>query len=62
MADNEKAKHGDSESGQKPDQQKGRGQTRPQEQRTGEGNQDSRFGQGGEGDQKQGNQGQSGKR
>jgi hypothetical protein len=57
MADNQKAKHGDSQSGQKNDQEKSQDQKRPQEQRKGEGNVDSRFGQGGEGDQKQGSQG-----
>ena len=57
MADNQKAKHGDSQSGQKSDQEKSQDQKRPQEQRKGEGNVDSRFGQGGEGDQKQGSQG-----
>lgn len=55
MADNQKAKHGDSQSGQKSDHEK-MGQKGNQERPSGEGNQDSRFGQGGEGDQKQGNQ------
>ena len=55
MADNQKAKHGDSQSGQKNDQEKNKDPKRQQGQRKEEGNQDSRFGQGGEGDQKQGN-------
>ena len=53
MADNQKAKHGDSQSGQKNDQEKNN--DRQQGQRTEEGNKDSTFAQGGEGDQKQGN-------
>jgi len=55
MADNQKAKHGDSQSGQKNDQEKNRDQKRQQGQREEqeEGNQDSTFAQGGEGDQKQ---------
>lgn len=57
MADNQKAKHGDSQSGQKNDQEKARDQKPPQGQGKSEGNKDSRFGQGGEGDQKQGSQG-----
>jgi len=56
MADNQKAKHGDSQSGQKNDQDKNKGQHGQVKQ---EGNQDSRFGQGGEGDQKQGDRGQN---
>ena len=63
MADNQKAKHGDSQRGQNNDQvEKSQGQKSQQGQREEEGNRDSRFGQGGEGDQKQTNQGQSGKR
>ena len=50
MADNQKAKHADSQSGQKSDQEKLNDQKR---QRREEGNQDSSFAQGGEGDQKQ---------
>ena len=61
MADNQKAKHGDSQSGQKSEQEKNRDQNR-QGQRKDEGNRDSTFAQGGEGDQKQGNDRQSGKR
>jgi hypothetical protein len=56
MADNQKAKHGDSQSGQKNDQEKSKDQRRPREQRQGDGNKDSRFGQGGKGDQKQASQ------
>ena len=55
MADNQKAKHGDSQSGQKNDQEKSKDQKPQQGQRKEEGNQDSTFAQGGEGDQKQGN-------
>lgn len=62
MADNQKAKHGDSQSGQKNDQEKSKDQSSQQGRPKEEGNQGSRFGQGGEGDQKQGHQGQSGKR
>jgi hypothetical protein len=54
MAENQKAKHGDSESGQKNDQEKGKAQTGQQWQGQQEGNRDSRFGQGGSGDQTQG--------
>ena len=61
MADNQKAKHGDSQSGQKNDQEKDQGH-KDQGQRKDEGNRDSTFAQGGEGDQKQGNDRQSGKR
>jgi hypothetical protein len=54
MADNQKAKHGDSQSGQKNDQEKDTDQKRQQGQREeDEGNRDSTFAQGGEGDQKQ---------
>ena len=56
MADNQKAKDGDSQSGQNHDQVKSEGQ-KSQQGRREEGNQDSRFGQGGQGDRKQGNQG-----
>ena len=62
MADNQKAKHGDSQSGQKNDQEKSKGRTGQQGQRKDEGNKGSTFAQGGEGDQKQGNDRQSGKR
>ena len=55
MADNQKAKHGDSQSGQKNDQEKSKDQKPHQGQRKEEGNQDSTFAQGGKGDQKQGN-------
>jgi hypothetical protein len=55
MADNQKAKHGDSQSGQKNDQEKNKDPKRKQGQRTEEGNQDSTFAQGGQGDQKKGN-------
>ena len=55
MADNQKAKHGDSQSGQKNDQEKSKDQKPQQGQRKEEGNQDSTFAQGGEGDQKQRN-------
>jgi hypothetical protein len=55
MADNQKAKHGDSQSGQKNDQEKSKDQKPQQGQRKEEGNQDSTFAQGGEGDLKQGN-------
>ena len=55
MADNQKAKHGDSRSGQKNDRERNKDPKRQQGQRTEEGNQDSTFAQGGEGDQKQGN-------
>ena len=61
MADNQKAEHGDSQSGQKNDPGKAKGQNQ-QGQRKDEGNRDSTFAQGGEGDQKQGNDRQSGKR
>jgi hypothetical protein len=54
MADNQKAKHGDSQSGQKNDQEKNKDQKGQQGQRQEEGNRDSRFGQGGSGDQTQG--------
>jgi hypothetical protein len=53
MADNQKAKHGDSQSGQKNDQEKNKGPKRQPGERTEEGNHDSTFAQGGEGDQKQ---------
>jgi hypothetical protein len=53
MADNQKAKHGDSQSGQKNDQEKSANQKSRQGQRKEEGNHDSTFAQGGEGDQKQ---------
>ena len=62
MADNQTAKDGDSLSGQKNDQEKSKGRTGEQGQRKDEGNQGSTFAQGGEGDQKQGNDRQSGKR
>jgi hypothetical protein len=68
MADNQKAKHGDSQSGQKNDLEKNKDQGQ-QGRHSEEGNRGSRFAQGGEGDQKQddniskkGNQGQSGSR
>ena len=53
MADNQKAKHGDSQSGQKNDRETNKDPKRQQGQRTEEGNQDSTFAQGGEGDQRQ---------
>ena len=55
MADNQKAKHGDSQSGQKNDQEKNSNPKGQQGQRAEEGNRDSTFAQGGEGDHKQGN-------
>lgn len=55
MADNQKAKHGDSQSGQKNDQEKNSNPKSQPGQRPEEGNRDSTFAQGGEGDQKQGN-------
>ena len=54
MADNQNAKHSDSQSVQKNDQEKNKDQKAQQGQRREEGNRDSRFGQGGSGDQTQG--------
>ena len=58
MADNQRAKHGDSQSGQNNDQKNDQENSNNQEGRPGprkeeEGNRDSSFAQGGEGDQKQ---------
>ena len=55
MADNQKVKHGDSQNGQKNEPEKTSHPKSQQAQRTEEGNRDSTFAQGGEGDQKQGN-------
>jgi len=62
MADNQRAKHGDSQSGQKNDREKNQKQAAQAGRRENEGNRDSTFAQGGEGNQDQGSDRQSGKR